>query len=647
VLYAVLLLAAGASFFWGQGLSAMWARQMAVRHLREGEISVAQLWLDRADTWNPNDGRTDLLKAVCYRQLHDARWAEAMQMATENGVAKSQHQYEHRMQLIQSGELRRGAEDQLLDTAGEPATPYDVPAAIIYGYLANQECDKAENLLTAWEADYPEEAHIDFMRGKYWEQRGDADRARTCFDEARTRQPQHELSRIALAEMAEAQDDLDSALDEYIQLRIMSPTNARFALGLARTLRKLGCADAARSELTRFVSRCGSSNSIQAELGRLDIEIGNYAGAEEWIKRAVLETTDDTDTLDLAATVRGLQGKFTQSERLFARSQEVRDRISRAYNLRTRLALGKGDRAAYRELELLTQEQNKSTASDEASSAGTLDAQQSNATTSQELYVLHCSNCHGVDGAGDGRAARHLHPRPRNLRNESSRLTSTDNGLPTVDDLVTVLREGIPGTSMRAYPELTDEALNGLAQEVLRRRRDGLRDFFVSILISEGEEIVETEVSEFVEFRITPGRVVRVPSICPSDATSLSQGKQLYSAQGCVTCHGLDGVGDWEQTWFDERQRPLRPRDLVHEPLKGGSDAESVYQRVALGMPGTPHPASSTLTEAQLIALVHYCRSLFREPRPRTTNYQRALLATSPAYLWSLGRTRPNSKKSR
>jgi hypothetical protein len=83
---------------------------------------------------------------------------------------------------------------------------------------------------------------------------------------------------------------------------------------------------------------------------------------------------------------------------------------------------------------------------------------------------------------------------------------------------------------------------------------------------------------------------------------------------------------------FDDTRLPTRPRDLVHEPFKGGHKPESIYLRISVGMPGTPHPACWNVPDEKLIDLVHYCGSLSQEPKLVLTNHQRAILATSLAY---------------
>jgi hypothetical protein len=87
---------------------------------------------------------------------------------------------------------------------------------------------------------------------------------------------------------------------------------------------------------------------------------------------------------------------------------------------------------------------------------------------------------------------------------------------------------------------------------------------------------------------------------------------------------------------FDTAGYPDFPRDLVHDVFKGGNQLDSIYLRILLGMPGTPHPASVSLSVEQLIALTHYCYCLGEEPKRTLTNYQRAVEASRrPAVDWT------------
>ena len=61
-----------------------------------------------------------------------------------------------------------------------------------------------------------------------------------------------------------------------------------------------------------------------------------------------------------------------------------------------------------------------------------------------------------------------------------------------------------------------------------------------------------------------------VPGIGEATADSLARGQSLFQRSGCQQCHGTDGTGAQAPTMFDDAGRPTVPRDLVHEPLKGG-----------------------------------------------------------------------------
>lgn len=61
------------------------------------------------------------------------------------------------------------------------------------------------------------------------------------------------------------------------------------------------------------------------------------------------------------------------------------------------------------------------------------------------VYAQHCLACHGVEGDGKGAAARVYLPRPANF-------TTTQ---PDTARIVQVLNEGVPGTGMPAWPDLS------------------------------------------------------------------------------------------------------------------------------------------------------------------------------------------------
>jgi mono/diheme cytochrome c family protein len=250
--------------------------------------------------------------------------------------------------------------------------------------------------------------------------------------------------------------------------------------------------------------------------------------------------------------------------------------------------------------------------------------------TAADLYALYCTACHGANGDGNGRAARHQFPRPRDLRAEGFRLVSTRNGNPTREDLEKTIKRGMPGTAMRAFDHLSENQRQLLAAEVLRIHREGVRDGYVALLRAEEEQIDEQHVQAVVNLRSLPGDSVRVPAIGPADPPAVTRGREVYFQSGCRSCHGDHGTGASDVALFDQQGLPVLPRDLVSGPFKGGREPESVFLRILAGMPGSPHPATG-LTDERAVDLVHYCGALARQPQRTLTNHQRFLDATRDA----------------
>jgi len=254
-----------------------------------------------------------------------------------------------------------------------------------------------------------------------------------------------------------------------------------------------------------------------------------------------------------------------------------------------------------------------------------------------ELYAAICSGCHGINGDGRGPARQYLWPLPRSFRDGRFRLVSTRNHVPTTDDIESVIENGMPGTSMTSYKELTERQRRLLAEEVLRLRRDGVRQQVLDEFEREGIPSADEATEAAVQLRTAPGEIVPIPVIKSADSYAIARGKQIYRKQSCHSCHGDDGVGVWDVHLRDNEGWETRPRDLVHEHFKGGRHPESIYLRLHLGMPGTPHPSSPNLSQTELIDLVQFCRSLSREPKLNLRGYERRARANSQSYLRALG----------
>jgi mono/diheme cytochrome c family protein len=189
----------------------------------------------------------------------------------------------------------------------------------------------------------------------------------------------------------------------------------------------------------------------------------------------------------------------------------------------------------------------------------------------QKLYEKNCSQCHGEKGDGQGPAAKHLRPMPRDFTSGKYKIRTTPNGsLPMHEDIVHIIRQGMPYTSMPAWPDFKDEEVNDLA-------------FYVSSFSP-----------DFSNPELNKPKPVDLPKGKGSSKESIEEGKKMYEANGCLGCHGAQGRGNGTSapTLKDDWGHPIKPADLTQRwTFRGGGTREDVFRTLSTGLNGTPMPS--------------------------------------------------------
>ncbi len=218
---------------------------------------------------------------------------------------------------------------------------------------------------------------------------------------------------------------------------------------------------------------------------------------------------------------------------------------------------------------------------------------QAGASRGREVYERHCASCHGADGKGDAPAAFMLAPRPRDFTAAHYKIRTTETGsLPTDEDMLRSIRQGLPGTSMPAWqPLLSDADIRAVAAYIKT---------FSTRFGAEPPEVVDAGIA------------------VPASAESRTRGAVVYERLQCGKCHGTDGrgTGATATAFTDDTGTSVRATDLA-EPwtFRGGAAAPDVFMRFRTGMDGTPMPSfKGAASDADMWDLANYVVSLRRTP---------------------------------
>ena len=218
----------------------------------------------------------------------------------------------------------------------------------------------------------------------------------------------------------------------------------------------------------------------------------------------------------------------------------------------------------------------------------------------KRLYLQYCSQCHGDAGDGEGYATSRLLPRPRDFTSGKFKVRTTATGaLPTHQDLVDIVRRGMPYTSMPGWPTLRDQDISNLAY------------------------YIKSFSPDFANPEIVP-QPIDLPGAPSATEESVELGRKLYEENGCVRCHGALGRGDGPSapTLKDDWGHPIRAADLSQSwTFRGGSSREDIFRTMSTGFNGTPMPGfADALTPEQRWAITDFIVSLSGTDGPGYTN---------------------------
>jgi mono/diheme cytochrome c family protein len=215
------------------------------------------------------------------------------------------------------------------------------------------------------------------------------------------------------------------------------------------------------------------------------------------------------------------------------------------------------------------------------------------ASPGKAVYDAHCVECHGTSGKGDGPAALTLVPHPRDFTIGRYKIRSTETGsLPTDDDLIRSVRQGLYGSAMPAWDKILPD--------------------------TDIVAVVQYIKSLSPRFAAEAPEPIAAAAAVPASTQSTAHGADVYTKLQCGKCHGDDGkgTGATATSFQDDWGYPLSAANLS-EPwtFRGGPNAAEVYMRFRAGISGTPMPSyKGTATDTEMWDLANYVASLRRKP---------------------------------
>lgn len=224
-------------------------------------------------------------------------------------------------------------------------------------------------------------------------------------------------------------------------------------------------------------------------------------------------------------------------------------------------------------------------------------AQAGDSDNGETVYFERCAGCHGEDGDGLGPGADRLNPPPRDFTMAQYKIVTTgfDDMVPNDADLVRMITDGMPGTSMPGWGDVLS------AQEI--------RDLAEYLLLLGGLE--EEEPVDQLDY----GTQITV------SAESIAKGREIFLFEDrCSECHGAEGRGDGIKKLRDDNGDRTWPRNLTRpSTFRGSNDPRDVFARVTVGIAGTEMPSFDDPRSSKRLSI---------EDRWHVANYVNSLAET-------------------
>jgi len=242
----------------------------------------------------------------------------------------------------------------------------------------------------------------------------------------------------------------------------------------------------------------------------------------------------------------------------------------------------------------------------------------------EQVYLEYCMACHGVNGDGNGPAAKGSIPPPRNFKQGLFKFGLVADGeLPTDEDFIRIIQKGLKGTAMLPW-DVSKQQANAVTQ-------------YIKTFAPQVWEEQDGKVGTPVELDADPYSLAR-------EQSAIAKGREVYHmVANCQTCHqgyipkaelsrlnekyngeALTEFDDdlyelkpqvSEYYFYDSKERfaQFLPPDFTWHEIRSADTVEELAMRLAAGVTGSGMPAwKETIADHEIWAVAYYVKSLMK-----------------------------------
>ncbi len=300
---------------------------LAERALRERNPEAALGWLESIPAGS-RVGETHLLFAKSYRRQGKLDLVrEHLLTAWDRGVPVERLEREQWLTLAQSGQIQAAEShlQQMLQDPGDDAP--EICEAFVAGYFRNYQVARAIPLLTAWEADFPDDPRPHELRGIWFQDAGSWREAAASYEKALKLAPDLTRIRCSMAVCLRELHEYDNAETQFLQCLSESPDDSVLLVEWCELLLSNGKTPEAKSVLQRVLNSSSGNKDARIAMGRVLLMDGDAKAAVELIEPLYDENPDDSEIRYSLASALQASGASEQAGELFRKVSAAEEQL--------------------------------------------------------------------------------------------------------------------------------------------------------------------------------------------------------------------------------------------------------------------------------------------------------------------------------